>query len=64
MSATAQVAAGLFCANLDQLQVSSDLLHWTNQGTPFAATKTRMSYPQYWDVEDWNRLFFRLQIAP
>ncbi len=47
-----------------QLQVSSDMNHWTNEGTPFTATSTTMIYPQYWDVENWNSLFFRLQMTP
>ena len=47
-----------------QLQVSGDLSTWTNQGSAFTATNTSMIYPQYWDVENWNELFFRLQVAP
>jgi len=47
-----------------QLQVSSDLNTWTNQGSAFAATNTSMIYPQYWDVDNWNSLFFRLQVSP
>jgi len=47
-----------------QLQVSSDLVTWTNQGSPFTATSTSMIYPQYWDVDNWGQLFFRLQISP
>ena len=47
-----------------QLQVSGDLNTWTNQGTAFTATNTSMVYPQYWDVANWNQLFFRLQLAP
>jgi hypothetical protein len=47
-----------------QLQVSGDLANWTNQGSPFAATNSSMIYPQYWDVDNWGRFFFRLQIAP
>ena len=47
-----------------QLQVSADLNTWTNQGSAFTATNTSMVYPQYWDVDNWNRLFFRLQVAP
>jgi hypothetical protein len=47
-----------------QLQVSADMDSWTNQGAPFTATNTSMIYPQYWDVENWNRLFFRLEVAP
>ena len=47
-----------------QLQLSGDMNTWTNQGTPFTATNSSMVYPQYWDVNNWNDLFFRLQIAP
>jgi hypothetical protein len=47
-----------------QLQVSSDMNNWTNQGSPFSATNTVMVYPQYFDVANWSQLFFRLQVAP
>jgi hypothetical protein len=47
-----------------QLQVSADLNTWTNQGSAFTATNTSMIYPQYWDVDNWNKLFFRLQVTP
>jgi hypothetical protein len=47
-----------------QLQVSGDLLQWTNQGVPLTATNTTMTYPQYWEVQDWNQLFFRLRSVP
>ena len=47
-----------------QLQVSADMSTWTNQGVPFTATSPRMVYPQYWDVDNWNSLYFRLKIAP
>lgn len=47
-----------------QLQVSGNLNTWTNQGSPFTATNTSMIYPQYWDVDNWDKLFFRLQVAP
>lgn len=47
-----------------QMQVSSDMNTWTNGGSPFTATNTSMVYPQYWDVENWGKLFFRLQVAP
>ena len=43
-----------------QLQISGDLSAWTNQGPPFTATNTIMSWPQYWDVDDGGKLFFRL----
>jgi hypothetical protein len=47
-----------------QLQASGDLNTWTNQGAAFTATNVNMVYPQYFDVENWNQLFFRLQSAP
>jgi probable HAF family extracellular repeat protein len=53
----------LFLGTNYQLQVSSDMSTWTNQGAPFTATNPALAYPQYWYVDDWNKLFFRLQIA-
>jgi hypothetical protein len=47
-----------------QMQVSSNMSTWTNQGSPFTATNANMVYPQYWDVDNWNSLFFRLQVSP
>src|ERR1035437_3615624 len=47
-----------------QLQVSSNMSTWTNQGSPFTATNTSMIYPQYWDVDNWVKLFFRVQSVP
>lgn len=47
-----------------QLQVSGDLSNWTNQGSSFTATDTSMIYPQYWDVDNWGKLYFRLQVVP
>ncbi len=47
-----------------QLQISTDMSLWTNHGSPFTATNTTMVFPQYWDVDNWNRLFFRLQVVP
>jgi hypothetical protein len=47
-----------------QLQVSGDLSTWTNTGSAFTATNSSMVYPQYWDVDNWDKLFFRLQTAP
>ena len=46
-----------------QLQVSTSLTGtFTNSGTPFTATTNSMAYPQYFDVANWNQLFFRLQV--
>jgi hypothetical protein len=47
-----------------QLQVSADMSTWTNQGAPFTATSMSMVYPQYFDVDNWNSLYFRLQVSP
>jgi hypothetical protein len=47
-----------------QLQVSSDLINWTNQGAVFTATNSSMVYTQYFDVANWNQLFFRLKTSP
>ena len=47
-----------------QLQVSGDLSSWTNQDSVFTATNTSMVYPQYWDVDNWDELYFRLQVVP
>jgi len=47
-----------------QLQVSTDMIGWTNYGSPFTATNSTMVYPEYWDVDNWGQLFFRLLAAP
>ena len=47
-----------------QMQISSDMVNWANEGTAFTATSETMVYPQYFDVENFNKLFFRVQIAP
>lgn len=54
----------LTVGNSYQLQVSGDLLNWTNVGSAFMATNTTMVYPQYWDVDNWSALSFRLQLSP
>lgn len=54
----------LFLGATYQLQLSSDLNSWTNEGSPFTAIAPTMAYPQYWDVENWSQLFFRLQVVP
>lgn len=56
--------SGLALGTNYQLQISGDLNNWTNQGASFTATNTSMVYPQYWDVDGWASLFFRLQVAP
>jgi len=45
-----------------QLQLSSDLINWTNYGASFTATNAIWRSINYWDVSDWGALFFRLQV--
>jgi len=47
-----------------QLQVSSDLSNWTNQGQAFTATNSTMPSQQYFDVDTFDQLFFRLRTTP
>ncbi len=56
--------SGLAIGTNYQLQTSGNLINWTNQGSAFSATTNNMTYPQYWDVDGWGSLFFRLQVAP
>jgi len=44
-----------------QLQTSTDLVNWTNYGSAFTATNSSLDSMQYFDVPNWNQLFFRLQ---
>ena len=43
-----------------QVQASSDLINWTNQGSPFTATSSYWQSTNYWGVANWNQLFFRV----
>ncbi|NOS71676.1 MAG: LamG domain-containing protein [Verrucomicrobia bacterium] len=56
--------SGLSIGTNYQLQVSGNLNSWTNQGSAFTATNSSMFYPQYFDVDNWGSLFFRLQVSP
>jgi hypothetical protein len=47
-----------------QLQASSDLAIWTNQGAAFLATNSTMIFTQYYNVLNGSQLYFRLQGAP
>jgi hypothetical protein len=47
-----------------QLQVSSGLNTWTNYGSSFVATNAALIYPQYFNVTNWDQLFFRLLGSP
>lgn len=44
-----------------QIQVTTDLKNWTNSGSVFTATNSSWRTTNYWDVANWNQLFFRLQ---
>jgi hypothetical protein len=44
-----------------QAQASSDCIHWTNWGAPFTATSSVHTNSSYHRVDDWDRLFFRVQ---
>jgi hypothetical protein len=43
-----------------QVQVSSDLANWTNQGSVFTASSSIWQSTNYWPVANWNQLFFRV----
>jgi hypothetical protein len=45
-----------------QLQLSGDLTAWTNYGSPFTATNANWRTTNYWDVDNWAELFFRLVV--
>jgi len=47
-----------------QVQVSTDLNNWTNFGDVFTATNSTWRSTNYWDVADWNQLFFRFRANP
>jgi len=47
--------------NVYQVQVSTDLTTWTNYGTSFLATNSYWRSPNFWDVDTWDKLYFRLQ---
>lgn len=64
LKAVRPVFTDLYPGSNYQLQVSADMATWTNQGLPFTATNATVGYQQYWDVDNWNQLFFRLQPAP
>jgi hypothetical protein len=47
-----------------QLQASSDLNTWTNVGDSFTATNYYWVTTNYWNVDNWNQLYFRLKTLP
>lgn len=44
-----------------QVQVSGNLTNWTNYGSAFTATTNTWRTTNYWDVDNWSQLYFRLQ---
>jgi hypothetical protein len=56
--------SSLYVGTNYQLQISGDMNTWTNYGAAFTATNSSMIFPQYFDVGNWNSLFFRLQVSP
>jgi hypothetical protein len=42
------------------VQASTDLINWTNQDSVFTATNSDWQSTNYWNVANWNQLFFRL----
>jgi hypothetical protein len=55
--------SNLYLGTNYQLQVSGDMNTWTNHGSAFIATNEKLVYPQYFEVGNADKLFFRL-IAP
>jgi hypothetical protein len=64
LQAVIPTLSGLSIGSNYQLQASGDLTTWTDQGSVFTATNGTLIYPQYFNVTNFNQLFFRLQAAP
>jgi hypothetical protein len=54
----------LYVGSNYQVQVSTDLINWTNSGSPFTAISSYWQSTNYWNVANWNQLFFRLKTSP
>jgi hypothetical protein len=50
----------LYVGSNYQVQASTDLINWTNQGSTFTATSSYWQSTNYWNVANWNQLFFRV----
>jgi hypothetical protein len=46
-----------------QIQGSTDLINWGNQGSGFTATYATWRSTNHWNTSDANRFFFRLQVG-
>jgi hypothetical protein len=57
-------SANLLVGTNYQVQISTDLNNWTNYGSAFTATNSIWRSANYFDVPNWDQLFFRLQAAP
>jgi len=53
--------SGLNIGYTYQLQVSTDLVHWTNHGQPFGALSGTVTNQEFFSVDNWDQLYFRLQ---
>lgn len=54
-------SSNLWAGTNYQVQASTDLINWTNQGSVFTAATNSWQSTNYWPVSDWNQLYFRLQ---
>jgi hypothetical protein len=46
-----------------QVQGSSDLINWGNQGSEFTATNATWQSTNHWNASDANRFFYRLHVV-
>jgi Concanavalin A-like lectin/glucanases superfamily len=53
--------ANLYPGASYQIQYSTDMNNWTNWEAPFQVTNLTWQSTNYWSVEEWGQLFFRLQ---
>lgn len=54
-------ATNLLVGKNYQVQTSTDLVNWTNSGPVFTATNTLWQPTNFWDIENWQHLNFRVQ---
>jgi len=58
------VLEGVVAGQSYQLQVTTDPSLWTNWGNSFIATNSTHIYSEAFDVDIWDKLFFRARTAP